>query len=115
MSLLTEAMVPCTKLIKTIQSDGYGGSATVWSDGEPFEAAIVLDSTSQVRQGDAAEAASLYTVTISRSRNLMFHDVFRRNTDGKIFRVLSKGDDKHTPASAGLDMRQMSAEEWMLP
>ena len=47
--------------------------------------------------------------------NLQYHDVFRRNRDLKIFRVTSDGDDKHTPASATLNMRQVTAEEWSLP
>jgi hypothetical protein len=38
-----------------------------------------------------------------------------RNSDGKIFRITSDGDDNHTPKSATLDMRQVSAEEWSLP
>jgi hypothetical protein len=39
--------------------------------------------------------------------------VFRRESDGKIFRVTSDGDDKKTPPSAGLDMRQVTAEEFV--
>ena len=42
---------------------------------------------------------------------LEYHDVFRRVRDGKIFRVTSDGDDKFTPASTSLDMRQVTAEE----
>ena len=45
---------------------------------------------------------------------LEYHDVFRRIRDGKIFRVTSDGDDKHTPASANLNMRQVTAEEWSI-
>jgi hypothetical protein len=41
--------------------------------------------------------------------------VFRRNRDGKIFRVTSDGDDKHTPISATLNMRVVTAEEFKLP
>jgi hypothetical protein len=57
---------------------------------------------------------SLYTVTTSRAIVLEYHDVFRRESDGKIFRVTSDGDDLYTPKSAGLDMRQVTAEEWVL-
>jgi len=41
--------------------------------------------------------------------------VFRRAFDGKIFRVTSDGSDKYTPASATLNMRQVTAEEYELP
>ena len=56
-----------------------------------------------------------YTITTGKAVNLQYHDVFRRVRDGKIFRVTSDGDDKHTPASAALNMRQVTAEEWELP
>ena len=115
MSLLLEAMEKCTMLIKTIVSDGYGGYATTWSEGVSFDAAIVFDTSIQARQAEAAGVKSLYTVTTKKSLHLEYHDVFRREVDGKIFRVTSDGDDKYTPKSASLDMRQVTAEEWVLP
>ena len=102
-------------LIKTIVSDGYGGYVTTWTEGVSFNAAIVFDTSIQARQAEAAGVSSLYTVTTGRSLILEYHDVFRRERDGKIFRVTSDGDDKYTPASASLDMRQVTAEEWQLP
>lgn len=38
----------------------------------------------------------------------------RRVSDGQTFRVTSKGENNATPRSAGLDMRQVSAEEYEL-
>lgn len=115
MSLLSEAMSTCIILNKQTSADGYGGYVTDWTDGAEFEAAIVLDSSMQARIGEKQGVTALYTVTTSRALNLQYHDVFRRVEDGKIFRVTSDGDDKKTPQSAGLDMRQVSAEEWELP
>ena len=115
MSLLSEAMESCNMLSKTVVSDGYGGYVTTWTEGVEFEAAIVFDTSIQARQAEAAGVTSLYTVTTKRNMHLEYHDVFRRNSDRKIFRVTSDGDDKYTPASASLDMRQVTAEEWTLP
>lgn len=115
MSLLTEAMAPCVMLDRTTESDGYGGIITVWNDGAAFEAAIVIDSSMQARTAAVQGVTSLYTVTTRKALNLQYHDVFRRVSDGKIFRVTSDGDDKKTPGSAALNMRQVSAEEWSLP
>lgn len=114
MSLLREAMEACTLLDKSTTSDGYGGYITTWKDGAAFDAAIVLDTSMQARTAEKAGVTALYTVTTSRALNLQYHDVFRREADGKIFRVTSDGDDKKTPQSARLDMRQVSAEEWVL-
>ena len=114
MSLLDEAMENCIILNKIIVQDGYGGYETIYVDGVPFDAAIVLDNSMQARAAEKQGVTSLYTVTITKALNLQYHDVFKRLRDGKIFRVTSDGDDKHTPASASLNMRQVSAEEWEL-
>lgn len=115
MSLLSEAMEECTILIKTVVSDGYGGYTTTWAEGAVFDAAIVFDTSIQARQAEVNGVTSLYTVTTAKSLTLEYHDVFRRERDKKIFRVTSDGDDKYTPSSASLDMRQVTAEEWVLP
>jgi len=115
MSLLSEFMTSCVILNKQTQADGYGGYITTWIDGAEFDAAIVLDSSMQARIGEKQGVTALYTITTTKALNLQYHDVFRRVEDGKIFRVTSDGDDKKTPPSAAINMRQVSAEEWELP
>ena len=112
MSLLNEAMESCTMLDKTTASDGRGGVITTWKEGATFDAAIVFDSSMQARTAEAQGVTALYTVTTSKLVNLQYHDVFKRASDNKVFRVTSDGDDKKTPESARLNMRQVSAEEW---
>ncbi len=105
----------CVLLNKITTADGYGGYDTVWQDGAKFEAAITLDTSTQARVAEKQGVTALYTVTTTTALNLQYHDVFRRERDGKIFRVTSDGDDKRTPRGVGaLDMRQVSAEEWRL-
>lgn len=115
MSLLDEAMEKCIYLDKTTAPDGYGGTTVSWQEGAEFYAAIVFDTSMEARVADRQGVTSLYTITTRKNLTLEYHDVFRRLRDGKIFRVTSDGDDKHTPASANLDMRQVTAEEWSLP
>lgn len=112
MSLLSEAMENCIMMDKATESDGRGGFVTSWKDGADFYSAIVFDSSMQARIGEAAGVKALYTITTAKNVNLQYHDVFRRLSDGKIFRVTSDGDDKKTPASASLNMRQVTAEEF---
>ena len=114
MSLLSEAMESCILMDRKTASDGYGGFTERWTDGAAFEAAIVLDSSMQARIAAAQGVTGLYTITTGKQINLQYHDVFRRVSDGKIFRCTSDGDDKKTPASASLNMRQVQAEEWEL-
>ncbi len=115
MSLLSDAMEKCVMLDKRTQPDGYGSYISTYTDGAEFDAAIVYDSSMQGRVASVQGVTSLYTVTTRKAITLEYHDVFRRARDGKVFRVTSDGDDRHTPASAALNMRQVSAEEWELP
>lgn len=112
MSLLAEAMENCTMLDRRTTPDGRGGFIVTWVDGAEIQAAITFDTSMQARTGEAQGVKALYTVTTNKSTNLQYHDVFRRESDGKTFRVTSDGDDKKTPASATLNMRQVTAEEW---
>lgn len=114
MSLLSEAMERCVMLNKQTIADGYGGYTTQYVEGAEFNAAIVFDTSMQARAAEKAGVSSLYTVTTTRALTLEYHDVFKRLKDGKIFRVTSDGDDKFTPKSAGLDMRQVTAEEYVI-
>ena len=113
MSLLSEAMEACVMLNKIVEDDDLGGERTRWVTGATFNAAIVFDSSIQARTAQAAGVQSLYTVTTRKNKVLQFHDVFKRLSDGKIFRVTSDGDDKKTPDSATLNMRQVTAEEFV--
>lgn len=115
MSLLSEAMTSCRFINRTRVSDGEGGTITTWTDGAEFDAAIVLDNSIEARVAQAQGVTAVYTVTTDRSLVLEYHEVFKRLSDNKVFRVTSDGDDKATPASARLNMRQVSAEEWSLP
>lgn len=114
MSLLTDAMTSCVMLDKKRVPDGEGGYTVEWTESVEFEAAIVFDSSMEARVGAKSGVTSLYTVTVPQGISLEYHDVFRRVSDGKIFRVTSDGDDKHTPQRASFRVSQVTAEEWTL-
>lgn len=114
MSLLSDAMERCAFQNKALSPDGYGGYVTTWTDGAEFGAAIVFDTSIEARVADKQGVTSLYTVTTGRALTLEYHDVFKRLSDGKIFRVTSDGDDKYSPKGSTLNMRQVTAEEWAL-
>ena len=114
MSLLESAMTDVVLLDKTTKPDGEGGFISSWKEGAPFKAAITFDSSLQARIAEKQGVTSLYTVTVKKNVMLEYHDVFKRLSDGKVFRVTSDGDDKYTPESASLDMRQVTAEEWVI-
>lgn len=115
MSLLDEAMESFVMMDRITAPDGYGGYNSFWREGASIKAAAVLDTSMEARVGEKQGVTALYTITTGKSVNLQFHDVIKRTSDGKIFRIKSDGDDKRTPASAGLNMRQVTAEEWSIP
>lgn len=115
MSLLTEAMEDCTLIDQITRSDGYGGYERDWKDGAQIQCAIVLNTSNEARVAEAQGTKAIYTITTDKAINLQYHQVLRRERDGKVFRVTSDGDDNATPSSAMLNMRQVNAEEFDLP
>ena len=115
MSLLEEAYEEYTIVNKVKESDGYGGIKITWTDGAKIQGAIVFNTSLQARVAQAQGVSSVYTLTTKKDVVLEFHDVLRRTRDQKIFRITSDGDDKFTPKSASLDMRQVNCEEWQIP
>ena len=114
MSLLSEAFTDFVIVNKSIVDDGYGGTNTVWTEGATIQGAMVHDSDLESKIAEVMTSKNLYTFTVSKSIELDYHTVFKRVSDNKIFRLTSNSDDKKTPPSATLDMRQYSAEEFEL-
>lgn len=112
--LMNDFLEECTLIEKTRIPDGEGGWTHVWRDGMQFQAAITYDTTIQARVAESEGMTATYTVTTEKNTQLDFHDVFRRNRDGQVFRVTSQGDDRRTPASATFQVSQVAAEEWTL-
>ncbi|MBQ2175490.1 MAG: hypothetical protein II453_10665 [Alphaproteobacteria bacterium] len=114
MSLLDEFSADCVIINRNIVNDGYGGYVTTWAEGAEFKAAITFASSIQARQAEKQGVTSLYSVYTDKSITLQYHDVFKRLSDNKIFRVTSDGDDEFTPESSPLNKRRVNAEEYTL-
>lgn len=116
MSMIEEGMEPVVMMEKGRVPDGEGGYITNWRQGVQFDAAITFDSSMQARIAQKQGVSSLYTVTTAKNAKLDFHDVIKRLSDGKVFRITSDGDDKQTPLRAQFGQYlQVTAEEWNLP
>lgn len=115
MSLIDTMKTPCTMVDRRTVSDGQGGIIPAWVDGAVFDAAIIKDTSMQARMAEKQGVTEVYTVTVSRNIQLDYHDVFRRNEDGAIFRVTSNVDDSKTPKAASFQFGQVTAERWVLP
>ena len=112
MSLLSNAMEKCVFLNKRRVNVPEGGYITQWEEGAEFDAAIVFDNSMEARTAEKAGVSSRYTVSVPKGVRLEYHDVFKRQRDGKILRVTSDGDDVQTPNVASFQIAQVSAEEF---
>ena len=114
--MLWEAELEAAVVIdKTTIPDGRGGVTPAYVPGAEFDAAFSYSSSEQMRIADAAKAVPRYVITTRQNINLQYHDIVKRISDGKIFRVTSDGDDNKSPSVSALYMRQVEAEEWQLP
>lgn len=114
MNLIDAFKTTCTMMERRRVSDGEGGFVTTWTEAGSFDAAITRDTTITARVAEAEGIHNVYTVTTAKNVGLKFHDVFKRDSDGQIFRVTSDGDDMATPDVATFSFEQVNAEEWQL-
>ena len=114
MSLLSDAMEKCAFINAAIVDDGRGSNITTYTEGGKFYAAFELQNSLNEAVAMAQGVKGVYRVTTERDVRLEFHQIFKRLSDNKTFRVDSK-DDSHTPETANLNMRVVRAEEWEVP
>ena len=114
MRVLNENMETVTLMMRDCESDGRGGLRIKgWRDGISFLAAIVPAVSSDAVCADKERAVNRYTVIAQWGALLRYHDVIRRERDGKIFRITSDAIET-TPKAAFLALEKASAEEWSL-
>lgn len=112
MSLYEEMMTPCVRMERKGSDDGEGGAETEWIEGERIDAAIVRDTSTAAKVAEKEGVTSVYTITTKRNVLLGFHDVIKRLSDGRIFRVTSDIGDKVSPRMSLIDISQVTAEKW---
>ena len=108
MSLIDFFKSPCVALTQQRTPDGEGGYTIQWTEGQQFDAAIVLDTSATARRAEKDSLTNQYTVTVDKGVALNFHDVFRRTADNRTFRVTSNASDKQTPDGVRFEFEQLS-------
>lgn len=113
--LLKKQMTECAILDKTTFNDGYGGFKYRWVEGGHFQAFCRFDSSIEAQIAEKQGVKSLYTVITPDTVVLQPRTVFRRLSDGKIFRTHSDGDDFNPPVGGTIRAKRVTAEEWEIP
>ena len=114
MSLLSSSMETFIVVNTTIVSDGLGGTDITYTEGIEILGAMPFDNSTQMKIAQAMGAKSTYTLTVRKNVVLDYHTILKRKRDGLYFRLTSGTEDKQTPPTAGLDMRQYTAESFVL-
>lgn len=115
MNLLESMMEKCVLLNRIKTSDGVLGFTSVWTDGAEFRALIKKDSSTEAQLAEKQGVTEVYTVVTARGFGLDYHDVFRRVSDGAIFRVTSNQKDSEAPDASTVQIGKVRAERWVLP
>ena len=114
-NLLTQAMEECVFLNKTHTDDAFGGHIPAYADGVHFMAAIGKDRSPVQKVAEKEGLTEAFTVVVNQGMNLDFHDVFRRVSDGSIFRVTSRTTDSIAHKASTVKIAVVTAERWELP
>lgn len=114
MRLFEKMMTECCLMTMERTPDSAGGFNTAWTEGTKLKAAIIRDTSTQGKIAERSGVTSIYTITTAKRVTLKYHDVIKRLSDGKIFRVTSDPGDKEAPEASTLDIAQVTAEKWEL-
>lgn len=115
MSLLDSMAEECRIMNHIREDDDVGSSIDYWTEGSRFMATIVKDSTTQATIAERQGISEIFTVIVKSSMALDYHDVFRRVSDGQIFRVTGTTLDNQAPQASTVRIAKVTAERWALP
>ena len=115
MSLLDDMMEDCLMMDKTTVNGGLTGRQDTYSPGAAFKATIIKVSSDQTMLAEKQGVGEVFTVVTEKGFGLAFHDVFRRESDQAIFRVLSNQMDSEAPEASTVRIGKVTAERWVLP
>lgn len=115
LSLLDSMMEECRFLNHIREDDDVGSSVDYWSDGSKFMAAIVKNSTTEAVIAEREGITEIFTVIVKKGITLDYHDVFKRLSDGQIFRVTGTTMDSEAPNASTVKIAKTTAEKWVLP
>lgn len=114
MSLLDIMKEACVMVDKTTVPDGLGGFTRQWVDGAKFQAVIKKDNSTEALLAEKQGVTEVYTVVVQKGTQLDYHDVFRRLSDGAVFRVTSNITDNEAPTASTVQIAKVTAERWEL-
>lgn len=114
LSLLDGMMEKCCLMILSRADDLYGSDTHGWTEGASFDATIIKDSTTEAVIAEKQGIKEIFTVVIRKGFHLGYHDVFKRISDGTVFRVTSDAKDSEAPEASSVKIAKVTAERYEL-
>lgn len=114
MSLITSMMEPCTFINRIRTDDPYGGYIEAYSDGATFRAAVIKNATTEAVVAEKQGITEIFTVVTDKGFALDYNDLFRRDSDGQVFRVTSNIKDSEAPDASTVKIGKVTAEKAVL-
>lgn len=114
MSLLDSMMEKCIYINLSRVDDPYGSTVKRWTEGASFDATIIKNSSTEAVIAEKQGIKEIFTVVTSKTVHLGYHDVFKRVSDGQIFRVTSDAKDSEAPEASTVRITKVTAERWEL-
>ena len=115
MNLLFSEMEKCKILNHIREDDPYGSSVDYWSEGAAFDATIIKNNSTEATIAERQGVSEIFTIVTHKDFLLDYHDVFKRVSDGQIFRVTGKARDSEAPKASTVKIAKVTAEKWVLP
>jgi len=115
MSLMDEYAVACVLLVKTRTDDPVGGYKTAWKPDLHFTPAWEFEGAPQMTVAEQEGVSRVYRIYVDKTLDLDFHEVFRREDNGQVYRVTNPGTDRKTPSFSRLNKRLIEVEKWEIP
>ena len=109
MSLLDAYMDKCYRVIAVVSD----APSVRWEKGAPFMAAILFGSHGLLAQETEEPDRLRCSVTVGEDVRLEYGEMFLREQDQMLYRVLSGADETRTPPGSGLRLQQYRAEQYM--
>lgn len=114
LSLLDSMAEECRIMNHIREDDEYGSSIDYWTEGSRFLATIIKDSSTEAVVAEKQGISEIFTVVVKSGVILDYHDVFKRLSDGQIFRVTGTTRDSEAPKASSIRIAKVTAEKWVL-
>lgn len=114
-NLLYDGMEPCVKMEQVPITDAMGGyDSTGWADTLAFIAFVRKETAPVITVAEKEGAKETFTVVVPSSIELKDHDVFRRVSDGAVFRLTSNTKDDRALGASSVLIAKANCERWVL-